>query len=255
MKRKLLLSLVALCGGLTIVGSGFSAWYFSVDKLETTNSINHYVTDLNNGIGTLTDKNKDQSLYLILDQGGYQYMDDATHGVSITKVPGTASDKNTGDLVSQIGVNYGITVADATTLVGAGIKTGTLTATLKFTDVAQKYLTFKSFGTAYAGGDALPKDEGKYSLDVAATTITYKYTVDFEAIATGTTDYSKDFLFDSSTTNGVNAMIQYFDADYEASGAKQKPQSKDAYNAMKTALSDATLLNIAYTFEVTLPTK
>ncbi len=254
MKRKLLLSLVALCGGLTIVGSGFSAWYFSIDALKETNSISHYVTDLNGTIGELTDNNKDDKLYLILDQGGYKNKADATHGVSITKLEDgkTMSDTYTGAAVNTLGANYKISKENATKLVAAGITEGTFSAEFKLTDKAITYLTFKTEGDSkYTGGSSLVTGG---TLTLAQEKISYTYKVDFNAIASGTDDtYSQDFTFDSSTTDGVNVMLSYYSADY-ASGAKQKPQTKDAYTAMKEYLNDDKLLEISYSFSVTEPT-
>lgn len=250
MKRKIMLSLVALCGGLTIVGSGFSAWYFSIDKLSASNSINHYVTDLNDSIGTLTDLNKDEKLYVILDQGGYANKTDATKGVSISKLEDgkTLSDTYTGALVSTLGANYTITKANATKLVAAGITAGTFNAEFKLTDAASTYLTFK---TSYTGGTALVTGG---TIAPTAQTISYSYTVNFSNIASGNDEsYSIDFKFDSSTTKGVNAMLSYYDQDYTDVGKKQKPQNKTAYDAMKTALGTDTLIDISYSFAAVEP--
>lgn len=233
-----MLSLVALCGGLTIVGSGFSAWYFSLETLTASNSINHYVTDLNDSIGELTDLNKDEKLYVILDQGGFANKDDATKGVSITKLEDgkTMSDTYTGAAVATLGANYTISKENATKLVAAGITTGTFTADFKLTDAASAYLTFK---TDYTGGTGLVTGG---TLTAANQTISYTYSVNFSNIASGTdAEYTIDFKFDSSTTDGVNAMLSYADS--------KKPQNKDAYEAMKDALSTDKLIDISYSFK------
>ncbi len=254
MKRKLLLSLVALCGGLTIVGSGFSAWYFSVEKLSKTNSINHYVTDLNDSIGTLTDDNKDDSLYIIMDQGSYAKKADAAYGVSINKVTGTVSDSNLGTAVEKLGATYSITAANATKLVAAGITTGTLKATFTLSDKASAYLTFK---TDYGDTTTNYVKDDNSSISVTSNTITYTYTVDFTTHTAA--DYTQDFTFNSSTSTlkdsndkvigtgiGVNAMLAY--------ATDKKPQDATAYKTMKDSFGTDALMNIAYEFSVTEPT-
>lgn len=134
MKRKLLLGTLAALGGLTVVGSGFASWYFAEKTgITESGSVNHHVTDLSEGVGTLTDLNETQNLYLILDQGGYAYKDVEERGISLTNVSGTVSDTNLGDVVDFVGANYEIEAADRTTLVNAGIKTGTFKAEFTLT--------------------------------------------------------------------------------------------------------------------------
>ncbi len=253
MKRKLMLSLVALCGGLTIVGSGFSAWYFEVKNLAASNSINHYVTDLNTEIGTLTDLNKDEKLYVILDQGGYLNKADATKGISITKLEDnkTMSDTYTGAAVNTLGANYSVSKVLATKLVAAGITEGKFTAEFKLTDKAYTYLTFNAEGdTKYTGGKDLVTGG---TLTVTQQKVSYEYVVNFTTIASGKDEtYSQDFKFDSSTTDSVNVMLSYYNSDY-ASGAKQKPQDDAAYKAMKEYLSDDKLIDITYGFSAVMP--
>lgn len=261
-----MLSLVALCGGLTIVGSGFSAWYFQISKLEKSNSISHYVTDLNDSIGTLEDDNKDDKLYIIMDQGSYAKKADPTYGVSINKVTGTVSDSNLGTAVEKLGATYSIKAADATKLVAAGITSGTFKATFTLSKKANAYLTFKN---GYENTTTNYVKDDNAEITVVSDTITYTYTVDFTKHTAA--DYSQDFTFNSSTSTlkddtdnvigtgiGLNAMLSYYDQDYAADGnsvaKKQKPQSADAYKTMKENLGTDALMTIAYEFAVTEPT-
>lgn len=257
-----MLSLVALCGGLTIVGSGFSAWYFQISKLEKSNSISHYVTDLNDSIGTLEDDNKDDKLYIIMDQGSYAKKADPTYGVSINKVTETVSDSNLGTAVEKLGATYSIKAADATKLVAAGITSGTFKATFTLSEKANAYLTFKTAYKDTTSNYVYVADNT--TIDVVSNKITYTYTVDFTAHTT--TDYTQNFTFNSSTSElkdaqdkvvgtgiGVNAMLSYYDKDYSAEGKKQKPQSADEYKTMKENLGTDALMTIAYEFAVTEP--
>ncbi len=113
MKRRLLVSLLAFAGGLTVVGSGFSAWYFNENKaISTSGNINHYITDLNGNIGQLTDLNVNKKLYIVLDQGGYSNASELTKGVSITYFDSnddSISDSNLGTSSdATIGCKYSI---------------------------------------------------------------------------------------------------------------------------------------------------
>lgn len=55
--RKITLGLLALVGGLTIVGSGFSAWYFGDNNLNATSNVDAHVTPLAEGFGKITVEN------------------------------------------------------------------------------------------------------------------------------------------------------------------------------------------------------
>ncbi len=243
-----MLSLVALCGGLTIVGSGFSAWYFSIDALEESNKINHYVTELNDSIGKLTDINKDENLYVILDQGDYENMKVDTKGISITKVTGDVSDSNLGDAVSAIGAKYEITKEAATKLVAAGVTKGTFTANFELSKAAAKYIKFK---TDYTGGKNLPTSTvSGDGITVASDKISYTYTVDFTEHTSA--NYEVNFKFDSSTTEKVNAMLQYNGVD--TTGAETgKPTTKNLYDLMKTNIGTDPVVTISYKFAAVLP--
>ncbi len=233
MKRKLLIGALTFVGGLTVVGSGFSAWYFGSTELTKDNAINHYVTDIVDNIGTLTDLNESNKLYIILDQGGYKNASEVTKGVSITKSENTPTDEALGEEVASIGAKYEISKENFVTLHDAGIKKGTFTATLSLSTAAQTYLKF-------VASPSVSVDTTKVTtgLTRSDTTLTYTYDVDFTASATA--DYSKSFTFDSSTTDNVNALLQY----------NTKPSTEGAYKTMKTDLGSDPLLTINYSFKI-----
>lgn len=229
MKRKPLVALVALSGGIAVVGSGFASWYFDTTALSTdTKNVSTYVTDLNDGIGTLTDNNKDDSLYVILDQGGYSKKDSLTDGISITNVSGTVSDSNTGTAVASLSATYSIAKAQYTTLNAAGINSGNFTATLTIPEAAQAYVQFQ---TAYTG---ITPTASTGDLTVTATSLTYKYKVDW-------TSASADNVRETFTIETAG-LLQYVTG--------KKPTDKTAYDAMKTALAGKTIFTVAYSFAV-----
>ncbi len=249
MKRKLLLGTLAALGGLTVVGSGFAAWYFNESEVESkTHSVNHHVTDLNEGVGTLTDLNKDQNLYLVLDQDGYANKDVEERGISLTSVSGTVADDNLGTVVDFVGANYKIEAADRTTLVNAGITTGTFKAEFTLTTAAATYIQFRSITEGYIG-QKYPTTEGG-TFTVTDSKMTYTREIDLSADADA--DYSNDFKFDTKTfaddataNPGENVMFKYVDG--------KKPTSSTEYNDMKDALGTDAILTLSYSFTLTLP--
>lgn len=77
MKRKILAVTIPVVGCITVVGAGFSAWYFDTAASSSESSaLNTHVTqkvDSMEGALSFTESNKDTVLnkkYLILDQGG-----------------------------------------------------------------------------------------------------------------------------------------------------------------------------------------
>ncbi len=243
MKRRLLVSLLAFAGGLTVVGSGFSAWYFNENKaISTSGNINHYITDLNGNIGQLTDLNVNKKLYIVLDQGGYSNARDLTKGVSITYFDSTddsISDSNLGTSSdATIGCKYSIEEDDYTTLTNANISSGIFTATFSLSTEASNYLKFKAESTYDTTKATLPIG-GNFVITDTTTTYTYTLNYNNEQFKN---DKFQEFKFDASTKDNVNVMLQYKDG--------MKPTSNSEYSAMKTALNGKTLMTISYKFEI-----
>ena len=227
MKKKGLICALALTGCVAIVGSGFSAWYFDTAALTKTKSVNTYVTDLAEGIGTLTDNNKDQTLYVVLDQATYANLKEATKGISITNVSGTISDSNLGEAVNSLGATYTISAEDVTKLVAAGKTSATFTATITISDAASTYIEFVSnYNSSSTSGKS----------SISGNVFTYTQEITY---STGVA-HNDTFTFDTSTTSDVNAMLQY----------KLKPTDATKYNEMKTALSGKNILTVEYKLEV-----
>lgn len=234
MKRKVLLSLVGAVGAATVIGSGFSAWFFGNSTLEASGNIGTKVTDLNEGTGTLTNNDAGKTLTVVLDQGGYENKGDVTKGISIHEGDIDESDL-TQNLVSALSATYSIEEENATTLKNTGIHEAKFTATFTLSDAAANYVKFHS---TYTGGTGL---DGTVDADCKVFTYTKAFDLDGKTATDG--KISETYTFDVATTDGVNAMLQY----------KSKPTSETEYNAMKTALT-GNLLSIAYSFVYTLPT-
>lgn len=111
MKRKILAVTIPVVGCITVVGAGFSAWYFdtAVSKGGESSALNTYVTEKVDdteveGALSFTGSNKDTVLnnrYLILDQGGVKNTD-PTVGIMI-------ADSNLNETVENTR-NYTFTV-------------------------------------------------------------------------------------------------------------------------------------------------
>lgn len=90
MKRKILAVTIPVVGCITVVGSGFSAWYFSTETGSATDGlgfgVNVNVTEeVKDTSSTLLiqESNSEtiKAQYLILDQGGFSNKTDATKGI------------------------------------------------------------------------------------------------------------------------------------------------------------------------------
>lgn len=258
MKRKVLLGLLAFGGGLTVVGSGFSAWYFNVGDINQDGKISHHVTDLNSNAGALTDLNDGKNLFVVFDQGGFTNANDTTKGLSIheydsTKEAITDSDVTDTTLADYIGAKYTIGEKDYTTLMNAGVKTGVFKSTFTLSDTAAKYIKFKAYDAASFTADdiTLPSGSDITNLKITDTTVTYSYTFTYPTTYSleGTTFEVK---FNCKTVESVNKILEYQTAD-EGKGILGKPQNSTAYATMKEALrADATnpVMALNYSFTV-----
>ena len=240
MKRKVLIGLLSVIGCVTIAGSGFASWYFGVGKVSTdTKNIKTYVTDLASEIGTLVDDNKDQNLYVVLNQGGYSNASDNTKGISVvdlgTNNTADISDSNLGTNLDYLSATYSISAENVTKLVNAGIKHA---AFLAYLEIDRDALNYIDFATDYGKNNIDGWD--KYSSNAISNGVLYfYYTIDF----TANVAVNHTFKFPTATSDdGVNKMFVYKDG--------QKPTTLDAYNSMKNALKDKDVLTANYTLSV-----
>lgn len=89
MKRKILAVTIPVVGCLTVVGAGFSAWYFSTatgkatDEFGVNINVTEEVKDTKDTL-KIVNSNANTDLknnHLILDQGGFSNKEDATKGI------------------------------------------------------------------------------------------------------------------------------------------------------------------------------
>ncbi len=231
MKRKILISISAITGSLAIVGSGFASWYFSEDTLQLDQNVSTHVTNLVDGIGTLTDNNKDQKIYIVLDQGGYANKDDATKGIKFVDVSsGTISDSNLGTAVDSLSATYTLSAGGVNDLLNTGYGHISYAIQLILNSEASNYLKFVS----------------DYENLIEGPTGGTKWVSDDHIIYMGTIDFEKDvavdqtFKFPTATVSEVNNMLVY----------KSKPSDKTKYDAMKSALNGQDILSVQYTITI-----
>ena len=215
MKRKILAVTIPVVGCITVVGAGFSAWYFS----ETTGS----ATDGDTGFGVninVTEEVKDTSstlkiqnsnattegkeLYnnhLILDQGGISNKEDATKGIMFAKsAVNEAVDRNvsyTFDLVFTGGTDLTLNkIYDAKMEVALSVSFDlgaelsqyiqpVSTAHLKVTypvvgepATAEKNINFTKSGTVYTAEFVLDATELEKMDDDPIQSFTWKFELD-----------------------------------------------------------------------------
>ena len=95
LRRKMLAILLPTVAAVTLVGSGFSAWYFNQEVTgSVSGNVGVDITDAVGDIGTLAptkgaaNANAESTFNLILDQGGYENLDDFDAGISFVQVQG-----------------------------------------------------------------------------------------------------------------------------------------------------------------------
>lgn len=112
MKRKFLAVVLPIIGCATVVGSGFSAWYFGETASSSGEGINigtNVTEEINSVAGTLSipSENSNAStlngMNLILDQGGYKNIND-NQGIMFAH--GTPSDVSAKDLDYRFNVKF-----------------------------------------------------------------------------------------------------------------------------------------------------
>lgn len=85
LRRKMLAILLPTVAAVTLVGSGFSAWYFGEKVTGLTNDIDIVITNKVGAVGTLNQfsgKDGVTPTHLILDQGGYKNLINTDAGIS-----------------------------------------------------------------------------------------------------------------------------------------------------------------------------
>lgn len=222
--RKITLGLLALVGGLTIVGSGFSAWYFGDNNLNATSNVDAHVTLLAEGFGKITVENLGH-VNLQLDQGGYANKEALDKGISF--INADLSKRN-----EAITATYEIESGDSLNAMNAGLK-ATFDCTVTLKKEFANYIKFKD--TFYTGNSTIGVD--------TSNNATFKVSKEITFTANKVTE---EISFNISTSDDlVNSAFEYKPG--------MKPQDKIAFEALY-ALNDtaAKVYQNALTFSYSL---
>ena len=226
LKRKILAAVLPVVAAATVVGSGFSAWYFESGTDLTANTfVNVSVEGSTTSKGSLTfswinsTKEEVDNAQLVLDQGDYVNKDDHTKGISFKTTGGTTEE------VTGLKLTY--TNDDFDKLGQAGLKAN-LEIKITISSDVNKYVTFVTALDNALDNGILP--DGMSSKVTGNT-----------AVLTMNGITTSDFTIDLSTGDDkINGLLRYYSVEEGLDPEDDiygKPQSDPEYQAMSTALA------------------
>ena len=243
MKRKILAVTIPVVGCITVVGAGFSAWYFSdVTPRNESSTLNIHVTekvDSLDGALTIRESNKGDVLegkYLILDQGGFKNADPLA-GIMIansSEVKETVKDDRTYSFnVKFDGTSSGLTLNK---LYDANMELS-VTVEIDLSKKLHQYVTLvddASMGVKYTqtgeGPDEIPAftDTNSDNIWTATYTLTAEELSGLSAEDEDISEFEWTFEINLSTSSDLkNSLFRY---------KSNKPTSGPGYDDMLTAL-------------------
>lgn len=244
MKRKFLAVVLPIIGCATVVGSGFSAWYFGETTNENGNGsfgvnidITQEVNDAKNSLTINSDVKEFNGYNLLLDQGGYANKENKDSGIMFTK--GTPVQVSTTDGIDwNFNVTYNSSSTSIKQLYEAGLQIR-FEFNIKLSGGLKDYIEVKPKAAAGISSTTGPLGESLPAFTTSDGGATYSAQYILKGSSLDTTNAIYQFNLDMDTTGEKfsNALFQY----------KQKPQDHDSYQAMTEAL---TLTDANITFEV-----
>lgn len=258
MKRKILAVVLPIVGCATVVGSGFSAWYFeaSTSDSDSFTANTHVTEEIKDAKGTLDFVSSNSATldekYLILDQGGSDdsSRSDATKGIMIsdTSVEEITARKNFAYTfkVSYDGTKVGLSLnqvyrakMELSVVLSIKLQAGEAEAKglddyIKVKDSAKVKVIYKG----KEGNETTEKTPLGFTTADSGITYTAKYTLGQNELSTLVADssevtkYTWEFSLDLSTSDTlVNSLFEY----------KDKPSDHDTLEAMRTAAEGKTV--------------
>ena len=242
MKRKILAVTIPVVGCITVVGAGFSAWYFDAAASagdENKFALNTHVTEkVDDMDGALSFKDSNNSVlndkYLILDQGGMNN-DVKTVGIMIADSAVNETVQNSRKYTFKVAFNGTSSNLTLNKIYDAHMKLS-VTVEIDLSDKLYQYVTL-------VGGASMKvsytQTSGDTSENVAFTdadknniwTATYTLAANkLSYLATGDiSSFEWTFEIDLSTSATLeNSLFRYVD--------DKKPKTGDDYDDMVTAL-------------------
>ena len=250
MKRKFLAVVLPIIGCATVVGSGFSAWYFGATTNENGKgsfgvniAITDEVKDATNSLTVSTGVSQFDGYKLLLDQGGYANKNNPDSGIMFTNETPTPVQVST---TSTIDWNFNVKYSSSSTSIKKLYEAG-LQIRFEFNIILSEGKDADSEGL----NDYI---EVKQDVAVGITSTTGSLSDSSTKFASsdGVT-YSAQYILKGSNLDVKEAVYQ-FNLDMNTTGStfsnalfkyKQKPQDSGSYLAMTGALADANI-----TFEV-----
>ena len=234
MKRKLMLGLLSAVGGLTIIGSGFSAWYFEGSAEAKDSNIGVTVTDVVSQYGTI-EATEVEGLTLCLDQGGAKNNTNLDAGITFV-TPDADPSTYSGHKIynGEFGATYTIDAGKSKLAKNAGLE-AIFKAEITLKEVAAQYISFKDTFTTAAGYTA-PAYSGTGD---AVITLTQKVTFTDDP-----QELSFNFNLKTDSSDLSNAAFKY--------NNDKKPQNNTALQDMRSALNvkDLVVLTFSYSLDV-----
>ena len=203
-KRKILMLTLPLVGVATIVGSGFSAWYFNAGTVSKSAQLGVAVTEMHVTAGELT-TTLPANAKIVLDQGG------ASNAALLTEkiYVGTPGEGDTYTPVNSFDVTFKIPTASASGLKSSNIK-GKFNLTARVNETLLKYIDVKT------------------ELLTVTKEFTFKTTNENDTLYTVTISLA--------ASNAANTPFKY-KANSEDVAKPGKPLTAAQYTAMEVALS------------------
>lgn len=243
MKRKFLAVILPIIGCATVVGSGFSAWYFGATASTSGEGINigtHVTEEINSVVGTLSipSGNSNAStlngMNLILDQGGFKNTND-NQGIMFAN--GTPSDVSAKDLEYKFNVVFDGRNADLTLedVYNAGMELK-VTVSFDLGGALSQYIAVKAgAGMVVDAGPAGDADELKFTKGTDNNVYTATYTLKETSLAQigDLVEYAEfTFKIDLSTNASFeNSLFVY-------GGPGKKPTTSQALKRMRAVLNE-----------------
>ena len=248
MKRKFLAVVLPIIGCATVVGSGFSAWYFGDPgnaKREGSFGVNIDITkevkDATNSLTISTGVSQFNGYKLLLDQGGYANKGNLDSGIMFTNETPTPVQVST---TSTIDWNFNVKYSSSSTSIKQLYEAG-LQIRFEFNITLSEGKDADS-----AGLNDYIKVKNDVAVGITSTTGPLNASSSkFESSDDVT--YSAQYILNGSGLDTKNAVYQ-FTLDMDTTGPtfsnalfqyKQKPQDEDGdeYQAMTEALADANI--------------
>lgn len=246
LKRKILAAVLPVVAAGTVVGSGFSAWYFNentaggeplsvgIEIAPATNQAGNLSVKYNGSLDSVT------GAKVMLDQGTGNNRNNYLKGISFTSNETPLQTGSSGAVsggLQTIDFTYKIGKTDFDTLDKANMS-------VKITLEVTLNETFAQYIDVSSAKDTTNTSNYAWCPDVALTEnsrTNYAGTFDFNSCKAVNGDYYEfTFRIDLTTNNEVNTMLSYYQNSASGEGIETtfaKPSNFTDWNTMNTTLS------------------